>query len=65
MHANVNILANPFADPEWGGGGGGGGVNQKAIRFLSNSGLDPLENHKATKTAFNVGPSSAHQRNTI
>ena len=27
--------------------------------------LDPLENHKATKPAFNVGPSSARQRNAI
>ena len=25
------------------------------------SGLDPLKNHKATKPAFNVGPSSARQ----
>ena len=33
--------------------------NHKAIWFLSNTGPDPLENHKATKTAFNVGPSSA------
>ena len=26
------------------------------IGFLSKTGLDPLENHKATKLAFNVGP---------
>ena len=26
---------------------------------------DPLKNHKATKPAFNVGPSSARQRNAI
>ena len=26
---------------------------------------DPLTNHKATKPEFNVGPSSARQRNTI
>ena len=32
--------------------------------FFSNSGLDPLKSHKATKPAFNVGPSSACQRNT-
>ena len=63
----------PFscADPEEGGGGGGGqGVwtplkNHKNIGFLSNNGLDPLKNHKATKPEFNVGPSSARQRNTI
>ena len=52
------------ADPE---GGGGQGiwtptVKSKNIRFLSNTGPDPLKNNKATKPAFNVGPSSAHQR---
>ena len=33
--------------------------NQKNIGFLSNTGLNPLENHKTTKLAFNVGPLSA------
>ena len=32
---------------------------------LSNTGPDPLNNHKATKTAFNLGPLSTHQRNAI
>ena len=52
--------------------GGGGGQcpdsplkNYTAIGFLSNTDLDPLENHKATKPSFNVGPSSARQRNAI
>ena len=31
----------------------------KTIVFLSNSGPDPLQNHKATKPAFNVWPLSA------
>ena len=43
-------------------GGGTGGTdphpphleNHKAIGFLSNIGPDPLENHKATKPAFNI-----------
>ena len=35
------------------------------LGFLNNTGLDPLENHKAAKPAFNVGPLSARQRNTI
>ena len=39
--------------------GGGQGArppeNLKAIGFLSNTGLDPLKNHKATKPVFNVG----------
>ena len=48
------------ADPE-----GGQGVRTppppKNIGFLSNTGPDPLKNHKAAKPAFNVGPSSARQ----
>ena len=32
---------------------------------LSNTSLDPLKNHKAAKPAFNVGPSSARQRNAF
>ena len=35
------------------------------LGFVSNTGQDPLKNHKATKPAFNVGPLSARQRNTI
>ena len=35
--------------------------NHKVIVFLSNTGQDPLENHKATKSAFNVVPSSVRQ----
>ena len=31
----------------------------KTIGFLSNTGLDPLKNHKATKPAFHVRPTSA------
>ena len=44
------------------GGGGGGGQGVWSTRkittkiwFLSNTVLDPLENYKATKPAFNVG----------
>ena len=39
--------------------------NHKNIRFLSNTGPDPLKNHKATKPVFNVGPSSASQGKAI
>ena len=51
----------PWADPE----GGTGGLppppppplkNHKIIGFLSNTGMNPLENHKGTKLAVNVGP---------
>ena len=40
-------------------------VNHKAIGLLSDTDPDPLENHKPTKTAFNIGPLSARQRNAI
>ena len=33
------------------------------IWFLRNTGPDPLTNHKATKLAFNAGPSSTRQLN--
>ena len=39
--------------------------NHKNIGFLCNTGPDPLKNHKATKPAFNEGPTSARQRNAI
>ena len=48
-----------------GGSRGGQGVRtpfpekSHKYRVISNTGLDPLKNHKATKPAFNVGPSSA------
>ena len=47
------------ADPKGGGGGRGSGpplplLNHKALRFLSDTGPDPLKNHKATRPAFNV-----------
>ena len=55
------------ADPERGGTGGPRGSdplkNNKNIGFRSNIG--PPKNHKATKPAFNVGPSSTCQRNII
>ena len=49
---------------------GGTGVpdppeNAQNIGFLSNTGPNPLNNHKATKLAFNVGPSLTHQPNAI
>ena len=46
------------ADPEK---GQGSGTPWKITKFLSKIGLDPLENHKATKPAFNVGLSLARQ----
>ena len=46
-----------------GGGGGGGQAGsdppEKSHKYRGNAGQDSLKNHKATKLAFNVGPSSA------
>ena len=39
------------------------GISQSYIGFLSNTGPNPLEYHKATKPAFNVGPLSACEQN--
>ena len=57
------------ADPEGGGAGGPElppplGKLQK-YKFLSNTGLDSLKNHKANKPALNIRPSSARQQNAI
>ena len=37
-------------------------IKSQNIGFLNNAGPEPLNNHKATNPAFNVGPSSARQR---
>ena len=61
------LLVIAGADPEGETGGPDPPLlkNHKIIGFLSNTGLDSAKNHKATKPAFNVGPSSAHQQNAI
>ena len=55
------LLENPCADPE---GLGTGCLNPPPMKksFLSNTGPDPLKNHKATKPVLNVGPSSMEWR---
>ena len=52
-----------YALPE--GGGCGPMGNHNTIGFLSNTGSEPTKTRKATKSAFNVGPQSAGQRNAI
>ena len=48
------------------GGGGAGGLDPpEKSGFSSNTDPDPLKSHKATKPAFDVGPSSACQGNLI
>ena len=65
-HSHINGLL-PWADSE--GGTGGPDLpplkNHKYIGFLNNICSNTLKNHKATKPAFNVGPSSAPQQNAI
>ena len=54
------------ADPEVGTGGQDPTPSLKIKKnegFLSNTGLDPLKNNKATEPAFNGEPSSVRQRN--
>ena len=51
----------PCMDPEGGQGVWTPAKNHQKRGFRSNSGPDPLTNHKATEPAFNVGPSSARQ----
>ena len=58
LHVNHQITGGQTcADPE-GGIGSGPLENNKFLGFLSNTGPDHLENYKATKPVFNVGPSS-------
>ena len=47
------------------GGRGGPSENHQNMGFLSNSGPDHRKNHKATKPAFNIGPSSACRLNGV
>ena len=61
MHARIQGVVNWWGEgvrtlPE--------NPSQK-IGFLSNTGPDPININTATKPAFNVGPSSARQRNAI
>ena len=64
---NVAIIYDAWVDPE--GDRGSGPPSRKVTKihagFLSNTGPDPLKNHKASRPAFNVGPLSARQRNAI
>ena len=57
--AGVTALSGCYCgDPERGGRGFG---PPPPLKSFSNTGPDPLKNHKATKPALNAGPSSACQ----
>ena len=64
MTLNTNTLSNMQGSR---GEDRGSGTPEKSqsfsLGFLSNTGPDPLKNHKSTKPEFNVGPLSARQRN--
>ena len=58
------VLIRRCADWSIGGFRGGKGgpdplLKSQNIGFISNTSLDPLKNHQATKPNFNVGPSLA------
>ena len=60
------LLLNTCADPEGDRGSGPPLLKKhKNIGFPSNIGQDPIKINTATKPTFNVGPSSARQRNAI
>ena len=61
----TEMQTSTWADPEGGDRGSGFPEKSQNIGYLSKTGPDPLNNHKATKPAFNVVPSSARQRNAI
>ena len=66
----ISISVDIRSGPMRGSRGGTGGPdphlnNHKNIEFLSYTGPDPLKFSKTTKPAFNVGSSSARQRNAI
>ena len=62
MGTHLNVRS--CADPEWGGQRVWTTPEKSQnIRFLSNTDPDPLNNYKATKPGFNVGPPAKRHLN--
>ena len=59
----LGVAVHSCALPE--GEGCGPMGNHNTIGFLSNTCSEPTKTRRATKSAFNVGPQSAGQRNAI
>ena len=58
---NSYTKVNPMGGSRGGGLGIQTPLKSQKCRFFSNTGTDPMENHKATKLAFNIWPISARQ----
>ena len=61
LYIHARFQRGRGADP----GGCGPMGNHNTIGFISNTGSEPTKTRKATKSAFNVWPPSAGQRNAI
>ena len=61
--SSIIVAVHSCAVPEEKGCGPMG--NHNTIGFHSNTGSEPTKTRKAMKSAFNVGPHSAGQRNAI
>ena len=61
------IKGSPCADPEgWGNMGSGHPLKYHKNKGVhSNTGPDPMKNHKATNPKVSVGPPSACERNAF
>ena len=62
---DLDKMPHSCTDPEGGQRVRTPSEKSQNIGFSSNTGPDPLKNHKATKPAFNVGSLSARQQNVI
>ena len=58
VKALARLCVYAWADPEGKGSGSAPPPHEKSCP-------DPLKNHKVTKSAFNVGPSSVQQQKAI
>ena len=63
----TSTILDPWVDPKWGQGVRTPSPPEKSqnMGFLSITGLNPMENLKTTKLAFNVRPLSARQQKAI
>ena len=71
MSSNLGLQISQVTYMRGSRGGGGAAVgpdvlkNHKNIRFRCNTGLDSLQNHKATKRTISDRPSLPRQQNVL